>query len=194
MVLMLLLFGLEVQIKNQEKNILEVLFDLLHQQKKEVIIYQKLIEHENYIKKHIDQRNDQGNTLFMLNVSRQYNKSALYLLKNGANPNIRNYINSHPLHWVFEDENKELFYELHKKNQLEFVEGLLKYMNDEDMLKIYLQNLTIDQMKIYLNEYENKSTGYVWKEFIYKNLEIFYLEKKLKHELENKNHLNINKV
>lgn len=194
MVLMLRLFVLEVQIKNKKQDIIRWIFFWLSQHRDEEGIYQELMKNENDIKKNINQRNDQGNTLFMLNVSRQYNKSALYLLRNGANPNIRNYSNSHPLLWIFIDENKELFYELHKRNQLEFVEGLLKYIKDENMLKIYLQKLTMDQIKIYLNEYENTSIVYALGETVYKNLQVFYLEKKLENHLENKDILNIKKI
>ena len=191
---MLRLFVLEVQIKNKKQDIIRWIFFWLSQHRDEEGIYQELMKNENDIKKNINQRNDQGNTLFMLNVSRQYNKSALYLLRNGANPNIRNYSNSHPLLWIFIDENKELFYELHKRNQLEFVEGLLKYIKDENMLKIYLQKLTMDQIKIYLNEYENTSIVYALGETVYKNLQVFYLEKKLENHLENKDILNIKKI
>jgi ankyrin repeat protein len=185
----------------KEKKELNIIFDWLHNHRPEEEIYQKLIIHKKDIQKNINQQNDQGNTLLMLNVARRYNKNAIFLLNLGANPNIVNYSNSHPLHWVFMDSNFEIFYELEKKGKMPLIHDVIKNIKNEKLLRLYLNHLTFEELmslKDFYYEYKTE-TKRGMKFFldsidIEKNIQIFYLEKEMKKILNNNLNNNFKKI
>lgn len=181
----------------KEKKEFNIIFDWLHNNKPEEEIYQKLIICKNYIQKNINQQNNEGNTLLMLNVARRYNKNAIFLLNLEANPNIVNYSNAHLLNWVFLDSNFEIFYELEKKSKMPLIYDAIKSIKNEKLLRLYLNHLNFEELinlKNFYNEYKNGMNFFLDSIDIEKNIQIFYLEKKMKKNLNNNFNNNFKKI